>query len=220
MPVRGFFKTGPANSEPQKEIYRGCWPLIGLCDLVDVFPDHPEVSQWKNGIGMYCREYLERMAERTVFGIVLYGLYAGKDPGGNRRIGRYWYRWFMRPDQGWWVGINANVASAGVGLLKASRILNDPALAVRAQRQLDWILGVNPFNASTVMGVGHNQPPIFVTSEFRPATPLIPGAVMNGIGGTLDDQPDMKPASYHTCEYWTPMVCYTMWLMAETYSRL
>ena len=52
-------------------------------------------------------------------------------------------------------------------------------------------------------------------NEFLAATPLIPGAVMNRIGGTLDDQADMKPASYRTCEYWTPMACSTMWLMAE-----
>jgi len=29
----------------------------------------------------------------------------------------------------WWVGINAHLASNGIGLLRASRLLNDPALA-------------------------------------------------------------------------------------------
>ena len=85
-----------------------------------------------------------------------------------------------------------------------------------AQRQLDWILGVNPFNSSTVEGFGHNHPGHFANSnEFRPPTPRIPGAVMNGIGGTADDQPDLYDGSYHTAEYWTPMVGYTIWLMAE-----
>ena len=64
-------------------------------------------------------------------------------------------------------------------------------------------------------GVGRNQPKQFVTGEFRPVTPLIDGAVMNGIGGTSDDQPDLKPGSWQTCEYWTPMVCYTVWWMSE-----
>lgn len=124
----------------------------------------------------------------------------------------------MKPDEhksSWWVGINANLASAGVGLIKASRILDDPALACLAQRQLDWILGVNPFDASTVEGVGRNQPAQFIATEYSPPTPPIPGAVMNGIGGTAADQPELAPGSWQTCEYWTPMVCYTMWLMSE-----
>ena len=129
---------------------------------------------------------------------------------------QFWYRYFMRPDRGWWVGINANLASTGVGLIKASRILSDPRLAAQAQRQLDWILGANPHNASTVEGVGHNHPGQFINgSEFQPATPRLPGAVMNGIGGTQDDQPHLYDGQYNTAEYWTPMVAYTMWLMAE-----
>lgn len=121
----------------------------------------------------------------------------------------------MRPE-GWWVGINSNLASAGVGLVKAGKILNDSRLLELAQRQLDWILGVNPFYSSTVEGIGYNHPQQFVnSSEFRPATPRLPGAVMNGIGGTVDDMPDLYDGSYHTAEYWTPMVAYTMWLMAE-----
>jgi hypothetical protein len=76
-------------------------------------------------------------------------------------------------------------------------------------------LGVNPFGASTVTGVGRNQPKLYVTGAFRPATPLIRGGVMNGIGGTDGDEPELAPGSYNTCEYWTPMVAYTMWLMAE-----
>src|SRR5439155_19909134 len=102
-----------------------------------------------------------------------------------------------------------------VGLVKACRLLRDAKLAKLAQRQLDWVLGVNPFDASTVTDVGRNQPPLYRTGQFKPPTPLIPGGVMNGIGGSDADEPVLLPGSYHTCEYWTPMVAYTMWLMAE-----
>ena len=155
------------------------------------------------------------MAALNNFDIVPFGLFTGEDPGGSRSIGDYWYRYFMIPERGWWVGNNSLVASAGVGLLKASKILDNPALASLAQRQLDWIIGVNPFHASTIEGVGHNQPGHFIGGPFRPYTPYIDGAVMNGIGGFKNDMPDIKSGSYHTCEYWTPMVGYTMWLMAE-----
>lgn len=99
--------------------------------------------------------------------------------------------------------------------LRAGKLLDRPELADLAQRQLDWILGVNPFNASTVTGAGRNQPKLFKAGEFKPPTPLIPGGVMNGLGGTALDGICINPGSWNTCEYWTPMVAYTMRLMAE-----
>jgi hypothetical protein len=141
--------------------------------------------------------------------------FGDSDPGGHRRMGSYWYRYFMGPED-WWVGINANLASAGVGLIRAGKIIQDPELYSLAQRQLDWIIGSNPYNASTVVGVGYNHPQRFVNSiEFEPETQVLPGTVMNGIGGTYADMPDLYDASYHTAEYWTPMVAYTLWLLSE-----
>ncbi|MDR1676023.1 MAG: hypothetical protein LBR86_06110, partial [Tannerella sp.] len=86
-----------------------------------------------------------------------------------------------------------------------------------AQRQLDWILGNNPFGCSTMTGVGYNHPRPFINSDqFRPYTPLLPGAVMNGLGGDRDDQPFLiTENNYNQSEYWTPMVAYTLWLMSE-----
>ena len=212
--VRGFFRTSSANAEPQRDISHGCWNLIGLCEALEHFPDDAEARRWRHAIQLYADDYLMPLLARSAFGIAPFGLYS-KEPGGSRRAGDYWYRYFMEPGRRWWVGINANLASTGVGLAKAARLLPEPRLLAFAQRQLDWILGVNPSDASTMTGVGHNQPKQFVTGEFRPVTPLIDGAVMNGIGGTPEDQPDLKPGSWQTCEYWTPMVCYTMWLMSE-----
>ena len=118
---------------------------------------------------------LSFFSQKNSFGIVPFGLYSGKDPGGNRKAGSYWYRYFMHPDPEWWVGINSNLASAGIGLVKAAKILKDEKLRVIAQRQLDWIIGVNPFNSSTIEMVGHNQPKHFPGSTFLPDVPVLPG---------------------------------------------
>jgi hypothetical protein len=84
------------------------------------------------------------------------------------------------------------------------------------QRQLDWILGLNPYNTSIIVGFGYNQPRKFENkSAFYPPTPSIQGAVMNGLGGTLDDEPIKKEGSWQTAEIQTPHVAYAMWLMAE-----
>ena len=215
LPVRGFHRTSATNPEPYRDIWHGCWQIIGLCELIEALPGDVDAPAWRDAVALYARDYLLTLSRRSAYAIVPFGLFAGHDPGGNRRVGTYWYRYSM-PPRDWWVGINANLASAGVGLLKAARILQDARLSAIAQRQLDWILGANPFYASTVEDVGHNHPRQFVNShEFRPPTPRLPGAVMNGLGGTVDDQPDRCDGSYHTAEYWTPMVAYTMWLMAE-----
>jgi hypothetical protein len=170
----GFFFTTPAKEEPYKNISRGCLDFISLCDLVEAFPWHEKAGTWKNMIRNYANDYLLFMSQKNSFGIVPFGLYTGKDPGGSRKTGKYWYRYFMQPELDWWVGVNANLASAGVGLKKAATILNDPVLLTAAQRQLDWIIGVNPFNSSTLIGVGHNHPEHFPGSTFYPLTPVIP----------------------------------------------
>jgi hypothetical protein len=204
----------PDTLEPYKSIWQGCWPLQGLVDLYALYPNHPKSGLWADAIKLYCDHYLKPMTERNAFGIIPYGLFR-KDPGGNRDLGRFWYRWFMEANPDWYVGINSNLASTGMALAKAAKILNQSKWAAMAQRQLDWILGVNPFNACTVMGVGFNNPQPMFGGEFYPSTPYLPGAVMNGISGDEHDHPQLRPGSWQECEYWTPMVAYTMGLITE-----
>jgi hypothetical protein len=154
------------------------------------------------------------LARRGPFGAIPYGLYRSR-PQGGRELGSFWYRWFMEANPEWYVGINAHLASMGVGLVKAARLLGEPDWLALAQRQLDWIVGANPFDASTVVGAGHNTPQHMFGLEFDPPTPYLPGAVMNGISGNEADEPQLRPGSWQDTEYWTPMVAYTMWLMAE-----
>jgi hypothetical protein len=218
--VYGFFwnrresSQAPDTLEPYKSIWQGCWPFLGLVDLYALYPNHPKSELWANAIRNYCDNYIKPMTERNAFGIVPYGLFR-KDPGGNRNLGRFWYRWFMEANPDWYVGINSNLAATGMALAKAARILKQPKWAALAQRQLDWILGVNPFNSSTVMGLGTNNPQQMFGGEFYPSTPFLPGAVMNGISGDVNDNPQLRPGSWQECEYWTPMVAYTMGLITE-----
>ena len=213
----GFFYTSQADREPYKDIWQGPLAFISLCDLTELFPTHPDIETWKGMIKGYSIDYLEFFVKKNSFGIVPYGLFAKENPGGNRKAGNYWYRYFMHPELRWWVGINANIASAGIGLIKAAKILQKPELMSVAQRQLDWITGSNPFNSSTIIGVGYNHPIRMINgSEFRPPTPELPGAVMNGLGGNNDDMPFLiEKNNYSQSEYWTPMVAYTLWLMGE-----
>jgi hypothetical protein len=218
--VYGFFWSrrdptlSPDTLEPFKSIWQGCWPFLGLVDLYGFYPNHPKSELWANAIRLYCEKYLIPMTERNAFGIVPYGLFR-KDPGGNRNLGKFWYRWFMEPDPNWYVGINSNLAATGLGLAKAGRVMNQQKWSSLAQRQLDWILGVNPFNTSTLVGLGYHNPQHMVGGEYYPPTPFLPGAVMNGISGDIHDEPQLRPGSWQECEYWTPMAAFTMCLLTE-----
>ncbi|MDP4221815.1 MAG: glycoside hydrolase family 9 protein [Bacteroidota bacterium] len=213
--LNGFFYTSQSGKEPFKDIWQGCLGFITASDMIATNPSHRDAAVWKQIVSDYSQQYLKLMAGKNSFGIVPYGLFEGKDPGGNRKTGEYWYRYFMQPELSWWVGINSNLASAGVGLMKASKALNDPELMILAQRQLDWIIGVNPFNSSTIETVGYNNPVHFPGSTFIPQTPVLPGAVLNGLGGDANDQPVIGNGNWQISEYWTPMVAFTLWLLTE-----
>ncbi|HUQ64523.1 MAG TPA: glycoside hydrolase family 9 protein, partial [Flavitalea sp.] len=213
--ISGFFHVSLSNHEPYKNIWNGCQALIGLCDMVQLFPSDKKVNEWKTMLKNYADNYLMAIADKNNFGIVPWGLYKLNDPGGNRKAGACWYRYFMQPEEEWWVGINSNVASAGIGLLKASHILKDRRMKAAAQKQLDWILGCNPYNSSTMVGTGYNHPQHFPGSSFIPTVPVIIGAVLNGLGGDHNDMPVTGKGDWQISEYWTPMVAHTLWLMAE-----
>jgi hypothetical protein len=215
----GYFRTAADDSSPYRQIKHGNLAIVAMAQAIEQFNSHPDMPLWRAALRQHCT-HLVSMADRSGLGILPFGLYA-TDPGGNRRVGKLWYRWFMKPrgeesaDETWWVGINAHLASSGVGLALAGRLFGDGRLSALAQRQLDWILGVNPFDASTMTDVGRNQPALYRPGAFKPPTPPIPGGVTNGIGGDESDRPQLLPGSWNTCEYWTPMIAWTMWLMCE-----
>jgi len=104
------------------------------------------------------------------------------DPGGGRHFGQLYYRYFHQPSLSWWCGVNGNLMGNAVVIFKASKILNKPSYRALAMRQLDWVLGENPFDASCISGVGYNHPSVFRASEFSPPTPVIDGGAFSGPG--------------------------------------
>ena len=57
-----------------------------------------------------------------------------------------------------------------------------PKLRSHATRQLDWILGLNPYDACLLQGFGRNNPPSL------PGAPNAFGGVANGITAGFDDE--------------------------------
>lgn len=94
----------------------------------------------------------------------------------------------------WWQGENARLASlAAAAYLSAKQFPDDPdfqnKLHAFAANQLNWILGLNPFDSSMMNGVGRNNPQylFFDSWEFTNA----PGGISNGITSGFRDEDDI-----------------------------
>jgi hypothetical protein len=88
----------------------------------------------------------------------------------------------------WWQGENARLGSLASAALLASREL--PAAEARALKtyatdQMDWVLGLNPFDMSMFHGRGRNNP------DYLAANPNAPGGICNGITSGWDDERDI-----------------------------
>ena len=94
----------------------------------------------------------------------------------------------------WWQGENARLASlAAAARLAAKQFSDDPEFQKQLQSfatsQLNWILGLNPFDSSMMNGVGRNNPEylFFDSWEFTNA----PGGISNGITSGFRDEDDI-----------------------------
>ena len=94
----------------------------------------------------------------------------------------------------WWQGENARLASVATAARLAERVFSGDATFRRdldafATNQLNWILGLNPFDSCMLNGVGRNNPPYmyFDSWEFTNA----PGGISNGITSGFRDENDI-----------------------------
>lgn len=218
--VRGFFYENSSRKWGVIVDTSNPLALIALCEICEALPDHSQTPVWRQALEMHGRDYVQVMAARNAFAQVPRWMRAQelKEPfrygsGGipqNRRIGELAYRYFV------WSARNSAIGGLSVALFKAARLLNRPEWAVIAQRQLDWVLGANPFNASFMVGVGHVNPPEYIYNGFQPRTPWMPGMVMQGVVGDSFDRPDLMPGAHISGEYWIIHTSFVIWGMAES----
>jgi hypothetical protein len=115
-----------------------------------------------------------------------------QDKTGNRRVS------FFFPHNSdaapWWQGENARLASLATAAHLAEKYFKDDSqfhrqLQAFAANQLNWILGLNPFDTCMLYGVGRNNPQylFFDSWEFTNA----PGGISNGITSGFHDEDDI-----------------------------
>lgn len=125
----------------------------------------------------------------------------------------------------WWQGENARLSSMAAAARLAAPLFDKPfrdSLQVFATDQLNWILGLNPYDASMLQGTGHNNPAygFFGTFEYTNA----PGGIVNGITSGLTDETDIafnigyavtgKDYDWRWAEQWLPHTAWYLWAVA------
>lgn len=165
------------------------------------FGDDPDADEWRRCIRRIAGQNVAA-SQRNPFGRI---------PGGWRKGGGNTGSAASVEYEIFHYAYNLSLIAGGAFLAQAAAQLGNAAYAAAAQRQLDWILGANKYDASNVEGVGYNQPHRGIFGEFFPPVPQIPGAVFTH----LQDR-SFLPESYgFDCEYDMPMVGWLMYLIAR-----
>lgn len=176
---------------------------------------------------MYMDEYIILMSKLSPFGLIPFGAFLKQRTHDLQRplAGSLTYRFFYpvrtnleSPDgeAGWWVGSTSHILGHGAALMAGARRYNRPEYSSLALRQLEWVHGSNPIGANIVSGRGLND--VWPHSRY---VGIIPGGVMNGIGGTQDDFPvfGKQHLEWQTTEYWSPHQATYLMCLCEIYDK-
>lgn len=177
--LAGFFYTGPDRDTIFHQFHRGNdqAAVVGLVQLIETLPQHRDVATWRATVQLYA-DYLKRIATTTAPYHVLpaYVYRVGDelnevpDSGALHGATRAAYRaqvlaglpmggeWFLRALPVWFArrGNYGILLSQAKALSAAGRLLSDRAALDLAERQLQWIVGRNPFTQSTMYGEGYD----------------------------------------------------------------
>lgn len=210
--IRGYFFEGTNPRAPYAEAVYSALPPLALLALAAQFPKHPDAQRWRDAVRLHLDEYVLPMTSRSVYRIMPFGVFFGSPTKEHYRplAGELTYRYFLPVRQrSWWLGTTSHLECYAVLLGEAVHAFGNKVYRDLAYRQLEWVMGANPFGACLMTGEGMRNP--YPHSRY---VGLIIGGIMNGIAGNADDEPvlDMEYGfDWRTTEYWSPHNAFYLW---------
>jgi hypothetical protein len=235
FPLAGFFYTGPDRDTLFHQFHRGNDQagIVGLAQLVEALPDHPDWMTWYSTIALYA-EYQKRAATTTEPYAVLpsYVYRLGDemkevpDSGALHGATREAYRaqvfagmpmggeWYLRAFPVWFArrGNFGSLLSQAKAMSVAARLRADSAGSDLAQRQAQWIVGRNPFVQSTIYGEGYDWAQQYSVSSGDFVVSLPVGMQSRG-DSDVPYWPSQNMFVYK--EVWVHPASRWLWLMAD-----
>lgn len=236
LPLRGYFYETEEKKRVQAYFHRSYEhvPVRALTVLCTVAPDHPEAAEWRKSLELY-GEYLKQIAQITPYGLFPAGIYeigntdisnlyheGDRSKGaptleeyneqvkkGIRLDETHYLRIFPAAYQ--FRGFHAPIMGKAIAAMEIFGLTKDSRLKDLAVRQLEWILGYNPFSSSSMYGEGYNFHPLYCG-----VVPQVVGAVPVGFEFyENEDEPYYPTQNLPTYkEIWVHTTCRLMRLIA------
>lgn len=208
--TRGFFRRAAGLDDFHRKHIGASYPIWVIAEFLQAFPSHPDAGRWRDAIALWVDDYALVFAERNPFGLLPYSLYPASSPEHPhchyRPLGdTLCFRYFIAEGK---MGTNARCSLDAAAFAAAARVLNRPALLADGYRLLEWTLGNNPFQLSTMNGVGVRQP---CALSFQMGN--VPGGVTMGIFGDELDQPWYPHPWACTDEYYGYQTSHFTWAL-------
>lgn len=243
IPLHGFFFEDRSKSRPISFYHRSYehFFMEGFLLLLQNAPEHPDVPLWHQCTAAYT-DYIRETADvMAPYGILPAGVYELNNTDyskisheGNRNTGAPTIEeynaqlkngiplgndWYLRrfPVAYQFRSFHTTLLSKAKNVFHLARYYQDKSLFDLAVRQLEYVLGFNPFAMSTMYGEGYNYPPLYSALAGDPV-----GAVPVGFETFENDDEPYMPMQ-NNCTYKEIWVCSTarvMWSIAEVYRGL
>ena len=240
IPLRGFFYESPEKARTLAYFHRSQEHLMiqGLEMLLSDAPNHADASKWKESCKAYS-DYLHDISKlMEPYGILpaaIYELdntdYSSIYHEGSRSVGApsleeynaqvrngielsdtHYIRRFPVAYQ--FRGFHAILQGKAKAAFILSRMFGDKELKNIAIRQMEYIVGYNPFAMSTIYGDGYDYPPLYGGYSGD-----VVGAVPVGIETFENDDEPYMPMQ-NNCTYkeiWVHTTARMIWLIAELF---
>lgn len=210
--VRGFWRAGEGSDTALAEAVYSAIPGIALLETAAALPQHAEAARWRDAVRLYLDEYVTPMSGRSAYAIVPFSVFFGSPTQETYRplAGKLTYRFFMPVrKQNWWAGLNSHLGGHAALLGMAAKVFGRREYRDLAYRQIEWVLGANPFAASLMTAQGMRNP--YPHSRY---VGLLPGGIVNGIAGNMQDEAVLDTEygyDWRTTEYWSPHNAFYLW---------
>lgn len=197
-------------------------PIVNLLNYYNIEIDEKQKEKVLNIATKLMRHELKVTKEQNnPFG---YARQLIKDGKGNIET-RFFYPHDVETAP-WWQGENARIASLATAARYMTYHTNDESLKAELKKyaddQINWILGLNPYDSCMMEGAGRNMNAYFY--EKRKDFIHCPGGIINGITGGLKDEEHgiefiMKPTeeivdNWRWAEQWIPHATWYMYALS------
>lgn len=190
-PIRGFFYENRDHLTNLVFEHRGHYdsPVCGLTKLCEVAKDYPDYDKWIETLKLF-EEYIIRIVKYTQpYEVLPAGIYEldkinmnsytvhPSDIENSKQVLKDQISSGIKLSEGVYLrkmgvavsrkGFHATLLSLTKAVSSTAVILNSEELLRISIKQIEWIMGNNPFSSSTMYGEGYNYHPLYVAFSLQ-----------------------------------------------------